>query len=51
MDNVIQNINITDIIPGKFEPSLEEQQRIEELASLIKQFGMLDPILVRPKDE
>ena len=30
---------------------IEEQQRIEELASLIKQFGMLDPILVRPKDE
>lgn len=51
MDNVVQNINITDIIPGKFEPSIEEQQRIEELASLIKQFGMLDPILVRPKDE
>lgn len=51
MDNVVQNINITDIIPGKFEPNLEEQQRIEELASLIKQFGMLDPVLVRPKDE
>lgn len=50
MDNVVQNISITDIIPGKSKPSLEEQQKISELANLIKQFGMLEPILVRPKD-
>lgn len=50
MDNVVQYISITDIIPSKFQPSPEEKQKIGELAILIKQFGLLDPILVRPKD-
>lgn len=51
MDNVIKNINITDIIPINFNPSKEERQKIEELVILIKQFGLLDPILVQPKDD
>ena len=50
MDNVVQNISINDIIPTNFEPTTEEKLKIEELAILIKQFGLLDPILVRPKD-
>lgn len=50
MDNVVQNISITDIIPGDYHPNNEEKRKIEELSILIKQFGLLDPILVRPKD-
>lgn len=51
MDNVIKNININDIIPINFNPSKEERQKIEELVILIKQFGLLDPILVQQKDD
>lgn len=50
MDNVVQNINIEDIVSSNFQPSNEEKRKIEELAQLIKQFGLLDPILVRPKN-
>ena len=50
MDNVVQNISIGDIIPSNFQPTNEEFRKIEELAQLIKQFGLLDPILVRPKN-
>ena len=50
MDNVVQNIKIDNIIPGNFIPSNEERQKIEELAQLIKTFGLIDPILVRPKN-
>ena len=50
MDNVVQNINIEDIIPNNFNPSNEELRKIDELAILIKQFGLLEPILVRPKN-
>lgn len=50
MDNVVQNISITDIIPSDYHPNNEEKRKIEELSILIKQFGLLDPILVRPKD-
>lgn len=50
MDNVVQNINIEDIIPSNFKPTNEEKRKIDELAVLIKQFGLLDPILVRPKN-
>lgn len=50
MNNVIQSINITDIISNKFQPNVDEQKRIEELSELIKNFGAIDPILVRPKN-
>ena len=50
MDNVVQNISIDNIIPGEYKPSNEERQKIEELAQLIKTFGLIDPILVRPKN-
>lgn len=51
MDNVVQNININDIIPSNhYQPSIEEKRKIEELAQIIKSLGLLDPILVRPKN-
>lgn len=50
MDNVVQKINIRDIIPSNFQPTPEEKQKIEELAEVIKAFGLIDPIIVRPKN-
>lgn len=50
MDNVVQNVNIEDIIPSNFQPSKEEENKIIELAQLIKNFGIIDPLLVRPKN-
>lgn len=50
MDNVVQNISMEDIIPSKFQSNKEEESKIEELAQLIKCFGMIDPLLVRPKN-
>ena len=50
MDNVVQHISINDIIPTNFIPTKDEKLKIEELAILIKQFGLLDPILVRPRN-
>lgn len=50
MDNVVQYINIENIIPRNFKPSIEEKRKIEGLVKSIKQFGILDPILVKPKN-
>ncbi len=50
MDNVVRNINIADIIPSEFQATEEELYKIERLAQLIKNFGIVDPLLVRPKD-
>lgn len=50
MDNVVQNISMEDIIPSKFQPNKEDENKIIELAQLIKKFGILDPLLVRSKN-
>ena len=50
MDNVVQNISMEDIIPSNFQPTNEEERKIEELAQLMKSFGMIDPIIVRTKN-
>lgn len=50
MDNVVQTINMEDIIPIKVQTNKEEETKITEMAQLIKNFGILDPLLVRPKN-
>lgn len=50
MDNVVQKININDIIPSAHQSTNEEKLKIEELAQMIKKFGLFDPIIVRPKN-
>lgn len=50
MDNVVQNIRMEDIVSSNFQANQEEQKKIEELAQLIKTFGLIDPILVRSKN-
>ena len=50
MDNVVQNINVEDIVPSKFQLNNENEHKIDKLAQLIKNFGIIDPILVRAKN-
>ena len=46
MDNYIKTIKIADIIPIEFQ----EEKNIEELAKSISKYGIIEPILVREKD-
>ena len=50
MSNVVQNINIEDIVSSNFKINEEEKYKIEKLSQLVKNFGILDPLLVRPKN-
>lgn len=50
MDNVVLNISMEDIVSSKYQPNKEEETKIIELAQLIKTFGILDPLLVRPRN-
>lgn len=44
----IRNINLTDIIPNRFQPRLTfEQDGINELAESIKQHGLIQPLVLR----
>lgn len=52
MDNVIQYIGLSELIPGEFHPHLEtSNDNIENLISSIKSYGILEPLIVRPKDK
>ena len=51
MENLVQKININDIIPNDFQPTLEEKNKIDEQVQFVKNFGLLEPILVRPKND
>lgn len=42
-------LNISDILPNRFQPRLKfEQSSLEELALSISKFGVIEPIVVRP---
>ena len=50
MDNSIKNINIEDLIPGEFQAHFENiGDNIDNLTNSIKNYGILVPLLVRPK--
>ncbi len=49
MDNVIQNIKLEDIVPSKFQID-NSQNDLKELAVSIKNYGIIEPLLVRPKN-
>ena len=49
MDNVVQNIRMEDIIPSNFKTNVDPK-KIEELAVSIKNYGILEPLLVRPQN-
>lgn len=48
METLIQNVNIDLIIPNRFQPRLSfDEKALKELASSIKEHGIIQPIVVR----
>lgn len=49
---VVQQIKITEIEPNRDQPRKKfDDEKLNELASSIKQYGVIQPIIVMPKDE
>ena len=49
---VVQQIKITDIEPNRDQPRKKfDEEKLNELATSIKQYGVIQPIIVTPKDE
>lgn len=50
MDNSIKYINLSELIPGEFQPHIEETKAsLENLTNSIKNHGIIIPLIVRPK--
>lgn len=50
MDNSIKYINLNELIPGEFQPHIEETKTsLENLTNSIKNNGIIIPLIVRPK--
>ena len=50
MDNSIKYINLNELIPGEFQPHIEEtKSSLENLTNSIKNHGIIIPLIVRPK--
>ena len=48
-DTELRILNISDILPNRFQPRLKfEQDSLEQLAVSISKFGVIEPIVVRP---
>ena len=51
-EEVVQQIKITEIEPDMNQPRKKfDEEKIDELASSIKQYGVIQPIIVTQKDE
>lgn len=49
---VVQNIKITEIEPDREQPRKKfDEDKLEELANSIKQYGVIQPIIVTKKDD
>ena len=52
MDNAIQYIGLSELIPGEFHPHLEyTNDNLDNLTNSIKKYGILEPLIVRPKEQ
>ena len=50
-EEVVQQIKITEIEPNADQPRKKfDEDKLEELASSIKRYGVIQPIIVMPKD-
>lgn len=48
MEKVVQDLNIDDVLPNRFQPRLKfDENSLNELADSIKEHGVLQPIVVR----
>ncbi|MBI3624351.1 ParB/RepB/Spo0J family partition protein, partial [Candidatus Saccharibacteria bacterium] len=48
----VQKLALTDIHPNRSQPRKHfEEQALQELAQSIKQYGILQPIIVSPEDD
>ena len=48
----VERIRLTDIVPNKLQPRKKfATEKMEELLSSVREKGVIQPILVRPKDE
>ena len=51
MDNFVQNISIEDIIPVEFQNSSDNAEEINNLATSIKSYGIIEPLIVRQQND
>ena len=51
-NEALRNIKITEIEPNRNQPRKQfDQEGLEELAASIKEFGVIQPIVVTKKDD
>lgn len=51
-DKKVVDLNLDDILPNRFQPRIKFDERaMDELAGSIKEYGVIQPILVRPIGE
>lgn len=52
MDNSIEYISLSELVPGEFHPHQENiPDNLDNLTNSIKNYGILVPLIVRPKDK
>lgn len=51
MADMVQYIQLNEIVPGEIHPHLENaNDNLDNLTNSIKNYGILEPLIVRPKD-
>ena len=52
MDKNILEVSVKDIIPNRYQPRVNfEEEGLSELAESIKQFGIIQPLIVRKQND
>ena len=47
----VQNLPLEDVLPNRFQPRIKfSEESIEELANSIKEYGVIQPIIVTKED-
>ena len=52
MDKNILEVSVKDIIPNRFQPRMNfDEEGLSELAESIRQFGIIQPLVVRKQED